>query len=1037
MLEPGQPKFKIGDEVRLKSRPDRAGQISPPDPALISEEYWYTVYFGPGKKGRHPEYDLELYSQLSGEVAEILKGGRFAGREAFTKLLCHLRLSTSLRSQIYALAASRTTFYAYQFKPILKFLESRNHRLLVADEVGLGKTIEAGLILTELRQRRPVKRALIVSPSHLLTKWRDEMRNRFDLEFAILDKWGALEFLRRFEEEKDEAQLRGIVSLQTLRGRALMERWEEVDPALDFVVFDEAGRLRNKDTRSHAAAAMLAENADALLLLTATPVQTGNENLFHLLQLVDPDDFANFDVFKEQLNVNRHVLGALRCVGGSVNDLNACARELRQVEETSLVSRFIENPLYKDVLRRLEETANPTRRDRIELQRDLSGLNILGHVLSRTRKREVHERQPVRKSRVVRADPTPAEQEFYDLVTRLCQAAYKKAKDYTLATFAVMMPQRQAASCMVAMIDNLAERFKREDYFEDTQEACDLTPEDYDFDQDKPPPSLVDWAPLGDLDNWRRRLAAQDSKWETLKSVLEELREREPREKIIVYSFFKKTLAYLEGRLTAEGIKTVLISGDVPSVPDDPELDERGNRIERFRDDPQVQVLLSTEVGDEGLDLQFAHNLVNYDLPWNPMRVEQRIGRLDRIGQESDYITIVSLSMPGTIEDRILEKLYKRIRVFEESVGDLEAILGEEIKRLEIDLFQGLTPEEQEERIERAAEVIEKQKLDNELFEKQATALIGHDEFFFEEIERARERRRYLSGEELLLYLRDFLIAHHPACVIKETDVQGLYVLRLDEGLRAFVREAIAPGDLGLRLFLQRSNRGEVQITTDPEQAQRNRRLEFLTFYHPLVRAVNQYYDSHSDELHPVSHVRLASSNIPRGKYVWFLYLVEITGARPLKDLEFVALNMDSKVPLEIDDTDILLSEMLSLAEPVPAAGRGPAASVDLIQRADEVLSVRLDDRFKERQRYNEALVANQLASIEETFKRNVRIREERIETAKTRGRRESYIRGLETGLRNLEEAHQTKIREIESGRSLGKSFFLRGAGLVEVISNE
>jgi SNF2 family DNA or RNA helicase len=327
--------------------------VSPPEPELIAGEYWYTIYFGPGKKGRHPEGDLEPFELATG-VADILRAERFASREAFTKLLCHLRLSTSLRSQIYAMAASRTTFYAYQFKPLLKFLESRHHRLLIADEVGLGKTIETGLIFTELRQRRPLKRVLIVPPSHLMIKWREEMRNRFDLQFDILDTNGAFDFLRRFEEEGDETTLRGILSLQTLRGRRLQERWEAVEPALDLVVFDEAGRLRNPETRSHGAASLVGENADGVLLLTATPVQTGDDNLFHLLRLLEPDEFSSFDVFCDRLAANRHVLDTLRLLAQPDVDLTTCAAVLRRVEATPIAQRFVQNPLYNDVLHRLQ-----------------------------------------------------------------------------------------------------------------------------------------------------------------------------------------------------------------------------------------------------------------------------------------------------------------------------------------------------------------------------------------------------------------------------------------------------------------------------------------------------------------------------------------------------------------------------------------------------------------------------------------------------------------------------------------------------------
>jgi superfamily II DNA or RNA helicase len=1014
--------------------------VSPPEPELIAGEYWYTIYFGPGKKGRHPEGDLEPFELATG-VADILRAERFASREAFTKLLCHLRLSTSLRSQIYAMAASRTTFYAYQFKPLLKFLESRHHRLLIADEVGLGKTIETGLIFTELRQRRPLKRVLIVPPSHLMIKWREEMRNRFDLQFDILDTNGAFDFLRRFEEEGDETTLRGILSLQTLRGRRLQERWEAVEPALDLVVFDEAGRLRNPETRSHGAASLVGENADGVLLLTATPVQTGDDNLFHLLRLLEPDEFSSFDVFCDRLAANRHVLDTLRLLAQPDVDLTTCAAVLRRVEATPIAQRFVQNPLYNDVLHRLQELTSPTLHDRLELQRDLNGVSVLSHVLSRTRKREVHEKQPMRRARVVRAEPTADEQAFYDLVTEVCRQAYARFRDNVMAAFATMMPQRQVASCMVAMIDYCLERLAGRGNRGDEGEESDLTIEDFEVDADDRPTSGVNWAALGDLHDWRRRLAARDTKWDKLREVLRTLDTEELGAKVIVYSFFKKTLGYIEERLAAEGIRTIMITGDVPAEQDvEPGsgIQSREARIEEFAANPKIRVLLSTEVGDEGLDLQFAHTLVNYDLPWNPMRVEQRIGRLDRIGQKSDFITIVNLSMPGTIEDRILERLYKRIKIFEHSIGDLGAILGEEIRRLEADFFSSkLSPAEQEDRITQTADVFEKRKLDLERFQEEATALIGQDEFFLEEIDQARQRQRYVGGPELLVYLQEYLRAHQPQCKLQADGAPDLYRLVVTEDLRLFAREAIPSDDLGLRLFLARSNRGEIVFTTSSEVARDNRKLEFLTFHHPLIRAISKYYDQHRTELHPVSHVRLATQEVPPATYVWFLYLVEITGVRPVRDLECVAVECTSGIVLDVDRSEGLLTEMIARSDAVPAPQRGLPIPEAVIQKADEVLVHRLEARFRDRRRANEALVVNQLASLEESFKRNQRLRQERIAMAKMRGRKESYIRGLETGLRNFEVAHAARLREVEAGRKIGKSFSLRGAGLVEVSANE
>lgn len=1036
MSAESSPKFRVGDEVRLRSRRDRAGQISQPEPRLIYGEYWYTVYFGPGKpSGRHPESDLELFDGARDDIGGQLVAGLFGGREALTKLLCHVRLGTALRSQIYSLQASRTLFLPYQFKPVLKFLESRTHRILIADEVGLGKTIETGLILTELRQRRPLRRVLIVPPFHLIVKWRDEMRNRFDLQFDVLRDTGhVLEFLRRYEADGDETDLQAIVSLQTLRSKRAMERWEQVEPRLDMVIFDEAGRLRNAETRSHRAAALLGANADAMLLLTATPTQTHDDDLFNLLRLLEPDEFSNFAAFDERLRVNAHVLRALAMLRRPGNTLADVATELRAVETTPHARWFRENPLYANVVSGLEQIATPGRRERIELQRDINGLNMLGHVVSRTRKREVQTDQAVRRPALVRTEPTPDEVEFYRLVTAVCRRAYQSQGSNPFAAFASMMPQRQMASCMVAMIDQALAPPDRRGSSILLSELSDLAPEDFDTDPDEAMPRRSPDREIPDLLRWRQKLAEHDTKWESLRSALATLEKNEPGEKTIVYSFFKRTLAYLEKRLASVGVVSVIISGDVPSSPDDPERDERGKRLAQFRNDPNIRVLLATEVGDEGLDLQFVHTIVNYDLPWNPMRVEQRIGRVDRIGQRSGHITIVNLSMPGTIEDRILDRLYKRIGIFERSIGDVSEILGEEVQRLAAELFASdLTAAEQEERIEQTADAIERRRHDEERWEQDAAGLIGHDEFFLDEVARARERHRYVGGSELLVYLRDYLKANHPACTIVETASQDVFELRVDDGLREFVRRAVPSVDVGLRMFLHRSDRSPVRLTTSQGRAEEDREVEFLTFYHPLIRAVSQYYNEHRSELHPVSYVRVRSGEVPAGTYAWFLYLTEITGARPLRDIELVGLRLASGELLGEDGSDALLASLVDRAEAVPPAQREARVSEEIVARADNALAARLDARFTERQRFNDALVTNRRASVEESFKRVEALRQLGIVNARLRERRDSYIRGLETALRNLREAHHAKVREIEAGRVLGKSFQLCGAGVVEV----
>ena len=164
------------------------------------------------------------------------------------------------------------------------------------------------------------------------------------------------------------------------------------------------------------------------------------------------------------------------------------------------------------------------------------------------------------------------------------------------------------------------------------------------------------------------RVGDRDTKFERFFAALRDVLAQNPDAKVVVFSFFKRTLEYLQRQLSRAGISNALIHGDVG-------MRDRQRRMRKFWDDASLTVLLSSEVGGEGLDLQVGNVLFNYDLPWNPMRVEQRIGRLDRYGQKNDKILIYNFSMKGTIDEIILDRLYGRINLFERYIGDLEAIL--------------------------------------------------------------------------------------------------------------------------------------------------------------------------------------------------------------------------------------------------------------------------------------------------------------------------------------------------------------------------
>lgn len=1021
-------KYQSGQGIRLISERDQLGVIVG-DPQKLAGECWYKVNFGGGHISTVPESNLEPY-EASRDLHSLLREGVFSNKETFSKLITFTKIKYPLKKNVYSFKASRTEFLEYQFKPVLKFLDSPNHRLLIADEVGLGKTIEAGYIISEQRARHPMDRVLIVCPSALTGKWKTEMESKFGEEFSVLKSSDVREFLKSIEQKGEAARLKGVCSLQTLRGRALLRDWEAVTPPLDLVVIDEAHHLRNPNTLSHRMGRTLSDSADALLFLTATPIHIGNENLFFLLRILNPEEFDNFSLFKSRLQTNQSVLQALRILRNTnPPDLEGCKLELQKVESTSESKRFLENPFYGEVLRKLDSTDSPGRHQLIEIQRELNSLNLLSHVLTRTRKGEVEERVQ-RQPRVVRVEMTNVEMDFYNVVTDYVTSKFEARGLGAFGAFISIMPQRQVASCIPAMVEHYARELSANDLGGLESEASDLAVEDW-----------VENGSDGEMDEYEaealaslrelilsKELVGLDSKFEALLGVLCELDKAEPNRKIIIFSYFKRTLENLSRKLKKKGYKNVVVSGDYVG-------EEREHRIEQFRDDPETRIMCSSEVGSEGLDFQFCHIMVNYDLPWNPMVVEQRIGRLDRIGQKSERIIIFNFSIPGTIEDRILNKLYMRIRIFEESLGDLEAILGEEIKSLTIDLLRSkLTPEEQEERITQAANAIEFRRQELENFEKSSAKFIGHDEFFLEEVDRIKKHKRYISPEELEVFLRDFLMKHLPKSLLESTEDEKIFEITINNDFIQFLRSKLPRNDVALSRFLPRAHQKKLPITFDSDTAFGNPNTELITIYHPIVRAMVRHYETHTDEMHPVAKIELVTDSFEENEYVYLVCLIEASAARPYRSLESVYVRMDSHDVLDDDDSEDLLFDMISSGDTLEHTPKISREAIDeAIGIASEVLGQRINKWKEDLKRTNEALVSNRLNSLEQSYQTKYEKKTELLRRAYEKESAPQYIRMLEGGLRNLTSDYEHKKSEIEKGRHVSLSFNEIAAGFLKV----
>ncbi|MCG3120495.1 MAG: RNA polymerase-associated protein RapA [bacterium] len=1041
-------KFQRGDEVRLSNRRDQIGVIIS-EPQFQGGEYWYRIRFHQDAN-TYPESALEKFDGANDPLS-LFRQGVYSTKESFSKLMTYNKIKVPLRNTIYAYQASRIELLPYQYKPLLKFLDSDNQRILVADEVGLGKTIEAGLILSELRQRTILRRVLIVCRAQLRYKWRWEMHDKFQEDFRILDAQGIREFIAELAERGDLTELRAICSLESLRNRRMMEELNEIGVDFDLVIIDEAQHLRNPETKNNRLGRWLNEASGAMILLSATPVNIGNEDLFHLLQILDPNEFNSLEAFRKRIRENEPLVKAERLVRTRNQQK---IREAKQIllgykqKRNDLLAT--ETKLLDRIVSRLNEIEPNNASSLIGTQRDLNRLNTFSHILTRTRKREVMEKAPVRLARVIRLEWSEGEAKFYRLVTNYVIRRQRSGEWGAFAAFMTMMPQRQVASCIPAMIeyyrerikldqpntqvqqdkagDNEADIYSSEAGIELGKSECD----DHDLDANVAKNAMrhIQQELYAEMHN----LLAEpipDTKFEKLLSdVLRPLDDEEPGRKIIIFSYFKKTLEYLSKCLDEQGYSNAIISGDYDEA-------TRLERINRFRHPEGPRILLSSEIGSEGLDFQFCHIMVNYDLPWNPMVVEQRIGRLDRHGQLSERILIFNFSINGTIEQKILERLYQRIGIFESSIGDLEPILGPEMKTLQRELLSShLTPEEIENRIEQEATIIEKNRQELLELEQESAKFVGQGEFFDEEIKRIKEQRRFITPEELVTFIQEFLKDHLPRVGLQKVANQ-LFELKPSRQLEAFLRQYVIEEyhDHVFLKFLEEIRKDKTRLTFDAATAFRNVALEFVNWHHPLIRAIVRYYDNRKDELAPVSRLAIQSDLAPVGDYLFVIYSWSIIGANHMQRTDAVFMPLQGHNPLDETISEKLLALLIS--EGKTLEGIPKLDPKFLVTRTNAIreqflgILARHKTDFVER---NDAVLDKRLNSLRDTWRILKAQIEQKLQELKSKDSPVGQITRLENKLRYHSAEFEKKEEEITQRRKVSESFDEIAAGFLRII---
>jgi SNF2 family DNA or RNA helicase len=451
--------------------------------------------------------------------------------------------------------------YWYQIETARKVLRQLGGRALLADEVGLGKTIEAGLIIAEYLARGMVRSLLVLTPASLVSQWEQELSEKFNISTITTDSRD----LQQSPEEFWATTPRIVASLNTAKSS---KHYAYVTSrSWDLVVVDEAHHLKNRSTLNWKLVNDLQKRF--ILMLTATPVQNSLVELFNLLTLLKPGLLQTEAAFKKQY----------------VDAKNG---------------RVPKNP---EQLR-----------------------SLMREVMVRNTRALVDVKLPKRFATTITVAPSASEKQLYQDLSE-----YLRSKTAGLDRLSRTNLLMRAGSSPGALADSLKQLSKR--------------------------------LPDEELQSLAKR-AGQIKQVEKAKALVEML--TKSSQKTLVFSAHKATSTYLASTLKAANIPFAEFQGGMS-------LKEKDAAIATFRD--EVGVLLASETGGEGRNIQFANAIVNYDLPWNPMKIEQRIGRIHRIGQTQD-VFIFNFCLKDSIEEYILQILHDKINMFELVVGEVETILG-------------------------------------------------------------------------------------------------------------------------------------------------------------------------------------------------------------------------------------------------------------------------------------------------------------------------------------------------------------------------
>lgn len=969
--------------------------------------------------GETKKYDVFVDGNFktfySGQIALYVETASYnwVDINTFRSYLTAYQINNPSGNDLYSLNSARIDFVPYQFRPALKLLHADEPRILIADSVGVGKTIEAGLIIKELQARNELENVLIICPKPLVTerKWEMEMK-RFDEDFVPVD--GPM--LRQIISDTDrdgEWPIRfsktivpySILDSRAYEGETTRKKHtfglRDLDPAphFDLVIIDEAHHIRNGSMEKEKAfeykcVKHFCDNADAVVMLTATPLQTSDDDLFTLLNVLRPDVVIDKQTFNMMSRPNVHISKAAMAIRRAAQDWQAQATEaLKGVLGTQWGENVIAaNPTYGEMIKTLQQD-KITREERVKLISDAESLHSFNSMLNRTRRKDIQD-FCIRRPYTLAVEFTERQQELHDELLRFESNALLQLHGSARSIpFMMSTIKRQAASCIFGLEPHIRDLIKRRFQQMEDDPALDYS-SGFIFDgTDANALEALAQNLLAMADN----LPEEDPKFE---KMLEAIMEKQKLEnnKIILFSTFRYTLYYLKKKLLNAGLRVEQVDGSVK----DAMRQEFRARFELPKEDADaIDILLFTEVGSEGLDYQFCDMMINYDLPWNPMRIEQRIGRIDRRGQQSETVSIYNMITNGTVDADIYFRCLMRIGIFESSIGECEEILGDIATQLDhIAMDTTLTDEERKIKLEQMADNEVRRLQEMNRLEEEEKEFFGFDlsEYMTsQEIHNAENP--WLTQKSLQILIEQYLYRRigQGSYILGEGDAKQL---RLSAAARAELRDdfrKLPSGRNAVRQSWDVYLKGKAPIhpiTFDAETAEKKRDNFFITAMHPLAKQAAAYFASNEQAYIRLQH---ATENLPSGSYHFSVYAWSYVGINP--HFKLVVVCDDDVIAAELPD-------ILQEAQSGAAAVKMQLSYWDTLERkqvklwmnekAEEIKEAENTSTFK-------------IESLSNNFRNHKRALEQKIMDTSSESIRRMYTSELESAT----ESYELKVAEI------------------------